>query len=138
MVIFQHNLRSLSIPGGVSRVGFQRGYEYSHVRKRMRPHFSSKRRERNGKQEPQLAMSRERILKVGKLEQICRLKERPSRGILHSSGPQSWLLTEQLFMGRTKFKPVPPIMRNTERLDENHRGKHDGRNREPRIRKGGT
>ena len=29
-------------------------------------------------------------------------------------------------------------MRDTERLDKNHRGKHDGRNMEPRIRKGGT
>lgn len=28
-----------------------------------------------GRQEPQPAMSRERILKVGKLEQICRRKE---------------------------------------------------------------
>ena len=28
-----------------------------------------------GKQEPQLAMSRGRILKVGKLEQICRPKK---------------------------------------------------------------
>ena len=69
----------------------------------MRSQFSSKRREENGKARATAGNVKGENPQGGETGTDLQTKERPWRGILHSSGPQSWLLTEQLVMDRTKI-----------------------------------